>query len=226
ENISFKGKGITVTSSSGPETTIIDGSKAGSVVTFSSGENLTAVLNGFTIRNGKAELYSPTDGNGGGIRIIVSSPTVTNNKIIANAACTGAGIYIASGSPTVQGNIVSQNYQSGCSGGIGGGGMMLWGTGSAQILDNDISDNSMNYSSGGGISLNSAGNPTIKGNRINGNRVYDHGGGIYIVNQSTPFIVNNIITNNKVNEPTGSGGGIYLYAFGEGNSYLINNTIV
>src|SRR5215471_3618344 len=38
ENINFDGKAITVTSSGGPDVTIIDGAQTSSVVTFSSGE--------------------------------------------------------------------------------------------------------------------------------------------------------------------------------------------
>src|SRR5262245_1643542 len=54
ENVNFLGKAIRVTSEQGPEVTIIDGNQAGSVVTFASGETLQSVLNGFTVRNGKA----------------------------------------------------------------------------------------------------------------------------------------------------------------------------
>ena len=59
ENINFNGKNIVVQGED-RETTIIDGNQSGSVVTFSSGENETAILSGFTITNGYA-------GYGGGI---------------------------------------------------------------------------------------------------------------------------------------------------------------
>ena len=52
ENITFRGKAITVASERGPAVTIIDGNRTGSVVTFASGENRNAVLAGFTVRNG------------------------------------------------------------------------------------------------------------------------------------------------------------------------------
>src|SRR5262249_2799980 len=52
ENINFRGKAITVTSSAGPATTIIDGSAKGPVVTFNSGEATSSKLSGFTIQNG------------------------------------------------------------------------------------------------------------------------------------------------------------------------------
>jgi hypothetical protein len=46
ETITFRGKAITVASEQGPEVTIIDGNRAGSVVTFASGETRGAVLQG------------------------------------------------------------------------------------------------------------------------------------------------------------------------------------
>src|SRR3990172_8268130 len=52
ENINFMGKAITVTSVNGPASTTIDGSAAGSVITFNAGETSASLLSGFTIRNG------------------------------------------------------------------------------------------------------------------------------------------------------------------------------
>ena len=48
ENINFHGKNISVIGED-RETTIIDGNQNGSVVTFNSGENLSARIEGFTI---------------------------------------------------------------------------------------------------------------------------------------------------------------------------------
>ena len=55
ENIDFKGKGITVRSSSGPEVTVIDGNQTGQVVRFDSGETIDSIIEGFTITNGNTE---------------------------------------------------------------------------------------------------------------------------------------------------------------------------
>ncbi len=51
ENINFNGKNISVIGED-RETTIIDGDNNGSVVTFNSGEDLSALLTNFTIQNG------------------------------------------------------------------------------------------------------------------------------------------------------------------------------
>jgi serine protease len=119
ENISFLGKAITVTSESGAQSTLIDGHRVDSVVRFTSQEGPSSVLNGFTITNGAAEFNSSLDG--GGIRIVNSSPTIINNIITNNIACdAGAGIYALFSSPIIRDNIIADNKQSGCIGGPGG----------------------------------------------------------------------------------------------------------
>ncbi len=217
ENINFKGKAITVQSSSGPDVTIIDGNRQGSVVVLSANEWTTSVLDGFTIRNG-----GPPSGfggilDGGGIYISGASPTIRNNKIIQNQACNGAGIY-ASGNPVIRGNLISGNSRGDtCSGGFGGGGIFIWGYAS-QILDNVITDNTITYASGGAIHLYSSGNDLIRGNTIRNNGGLGvRGGGIYVENAMDSRIIQNVISGNQA----GLGGGLFFTR----GSQLTNNTI-
>ena len=84
ENINYNGKNIVVQGED-RETTIIDGNQNGSVVTFESEEDSTAVLSGFTLANGSSS-------NGGGIYCLSSSPTLTNVTITNNSASYGGGI--------------------------------------------------------------------------------------------------------------------------------------
>ena len=88
ENINFRGKAITVTSESGPQVTFIDGGNADSVVIFTSGEGRHSTLNGFTLQNGRASFANQGVIEGGGIVIQNSSPTITNNVITNNHACS------------------------------------------------------------------------------------------------------------------------------------------
>lgn len=76
ENIDFLGKAITVMSSDGADTTIIDGGNPsnpdyGSVVTFRSAEGLKSILEGFKLTNGIGTYFEFIPGNwkycGGGI---------------------------------------------------------------------------------------------------------------------------------------------------------------
>jgi YD repeat-containing protein len=215
ENVDFLGRAVTVRSEGDPRTTIIDGSSQGSVVTCASGEGPRSILSGFTIRNGRS-------GEGGGIRIEDSSPTIKNSIIKKNRACSGSGISIAFGSPLIRGNRIRSNGQADCSGSVGGGGIAIRGAGAARILDNIIADNLMGSADGGGISLFAAGAPMIKRNIIRGNLTNRSGGGISMVNPSDALIVQNLVTGNVA----GDGGGIYwLVPSGNRGPFLINNTI-
>jgi len=231
ENISFLGKAITVTSSSGASVTIIDGGGKASVVTFNSGEGPSSVLNGFTIQNGNAGPTTPTS-YGGGISISnYSYPTITSNVIQNNTACDwGGGIGATNSSPTrIQGNTILNNTQAGCFGGSGGG-IAIMGAGavSAQIIGNVIANNTWPSGNGGGISLGGAGTPIIKNNVITGNTATGvspaaQGGGISMDNGTNAVIVQNLIYNNTA----GQGSGIYfLVDDSSPGPILVNNTII
>jgi hypothetical protein len=221
ENINFRGKAITVTSESGPQVTTIDGRNVDPVVIFASGEGRDSVINGFTLQNGRSDFNNQVSGDGGGIAVRRSSPTIKNNWIRNNQACEGGGIGIDFGSPLIQTNTITGNI-TGCGGG-GGGGISIGGAASAEILDNEISDNVS--SNGGGIYMFAAGTPIIKRNIIKGNMVSlfsGQGGGLYMVNFSDALIVQNLITGNQA----ASGGGVFwLVPGGSRGPKLVNNTI-
>ena len=222
ENINFMGKAITVTSSAGAETTIIDGGNTAPVATFSSSEGPMSVLSHFTLQNGTATFNSQDAG--GGVYIDGSSPTIANDIIQKNSACNdGGGIGVSFGSPIIKDNIIKNNLQSGCEGGPGGGGIAVLGAGSTQIIGNRIQNNVW-AGNGGGITLFAAGTPTLIDNIISSNSSDGgQGGGMYIVNESNALIVQNLFYGN-----TGSqGGAIYLLVPDDnGAPILVNNTIV
>jgi hypothetical protein len=100
ENINFKGKAITVAShfildrdTSHISKTIIDGSKPsdhnkGSVVSFTSGEDTTSVLCGFTITGGTGLYTSGVGRQGGGIvgrhgGAKICNNIIENNRVIS-----------------------------------------------------------------------------------------------------------------------------------------------
>lgn len=218
ENVNFGGKAITVRSSSGPAATILDGRLLGSVVTFATGEGRGSVLRGFTLRNGRLT-SSMSFLSGGGIRIQNASPTIVNNIVTGNQACaSGAGISIRGGSPLISANTISNNSPIGCSGHTGGG-IDIFGTGSAEITNNTITGNSA--SSGGGVSLNSAGTATLSNNKISGNTA-GNGGGLWIVNTSNVLLRQNLIVENTASR----GAGIeWIVPSGVRGPRLVNNTI-
>jgi parallel beta-helix repeat protein len=202
ELIDFRGKEITVESAAGPADTIIDGNQAGVVVTIRASADQTPVLRGFTIRNGNE---TSLDTLAGGIVTFTGPALIEGNRVIGNASCEGGGIAAQFSAATIRGNVISGNRPN-CSSGIGGGGILLGGAGTVQVLDNVISGN-VSSSDGGGIGLFAAGTPTISGNVISDNETstIGSGGGISLVNRSDALITNNVISGNRGRQ----GGGIY-----------------
>jgi hypothetical protein len=114
EYVNFNGRNIVLGSlylttgdTSHISTTVIDGSNTRTVVEFNHYEGGTAMLCGFTIRNGYND-------KGGGLRFENSSPTIKNNKIFNSyASLFGGGIYCQFSSPVIINNIVrgcASNY--------------------------------------------------------------------------------------------------------------------
>ncbi|MBY5162236.1 fibronectin type III domain-containing protein [Salsipaludibacter albus] len=226
ELLDFGGKAITVRSTNGPEATVLNGYRDGTVVTFDDDEGPASVLAGFTIRGGLGSV-SLGSGEGGGVRIDRASPTVRDNVVVDNAACSGAGIAVAFGSPIIADNTIRDNFRQGCSGGSGGGGIRVRGDGggTTTITGNVIADNHLNGGGpGGGIDLFAAGAVEIIGNHITGNTVsYGRGGGISIVNGTSPRIVQNEISGNHAHF---EGGGIWWLAPSSTPSgVLVGNTL-
>jgi len=211
ENIDFKGKAITVAShflldgnTIHIDNTVIDGSQPAnpnhaSVVYFTSGEDTTSILYGFTIQNGAGHYPDAfNDRSGGGIYMSESTAKILHNIIISNEVNTWAGAY--------------------------GGGIAVNTMGDKWVIINNntvmsnTAQSSQEKSEGGGIYTMC--NAKIADNTINGNLckstapVYSDakgfGGGISIVNYSggprTLYMENNAITDNEV-EGLPRGGG-------------------
>ena len=214
ENINFNGKNIVVTSNfvyssdfEDIENTIINGSNSetsdtASCVIFCSGENSTAVLQGFTITQGTGthwvdpQFPDYTWHSGGGVFIFQSSPTIKNNYIIDNHVDDDSGVSGASG-----------------------GGICFYG-GNPFIVNNIIKNNSALY--GAGVVIDYAG-CIFKNNIVaenTGGQDYGGGGFWIIGNGSSPIIIeNNTIVNN---ESVSTGGAMYLWLT---NLTLRNNII-
>jgi len=115
ESVDFKGKGITLTSTSptNPEVvrdTIIDAKGAGSAITIQSGGWEQTVLRGFTITGGHTQFADPFERGGGGIHCDGVSPTIEYNVIIGNLAgeC-GGGLYCRESGAVVRHNTFEGN---------------------------------------------------------------------------------------------------------------------
>lgn len=230
ENIDFKGKAITVTSSGGAAQTIIDGSFANPTVAFHSGETRDSILNGFTIQHGGIPNLFYGDA---GIYISLSAPSILNNTVTHNQ-CRGIHIYEAS--PLIQSNNINNTEDAGqCA---FAGGSALWIEGAfysgpliPTVIGNVIENNTQSGkedaggSGGAGIAV-WAGSPLIENNVIRSNKTLGVGGGINVVSPSGAVIVQNLIYGN-----TAAGAGGLAFDFGTASSpgpvvgFVINNTI-
>jgi len=120
ENIDFKGKNIVLRSTdpNNPDvvtTTIIDGKRKGSAVTFRNGEEPNCVLSGFTITNGYATY-------GGGICCSEGSPTLANCIFERNYASEqGGGIYNCRGRCRSRARLVNCVFTNNSASKYGGG---------------------------------------------------------------------------------------------------------
>jgi len=205
ENINYNGKLITIGSlylttqdTTYISTTIIDGNESGSVVTFNSDEDSTAVLCGFTITNG---LVFSLESFGGGIYCYESSPTLTSLIISDNSALdSGGGIYCYKSSPTLSSLEVSGNTTV-----LGGG---IYNDESNPSLENVTIFGNYAASSGGGIYSGENSSISLINVTISGNFADDHhGGGIWSSNSSLS-LHDVTITSNTADD---YGGGIYCY---------------
>lgn len=221
ENINFNGKNVKVESTNGSKGTVINGSQAAPVVTFSSGESSGAVLSGFTITNGRGNNASGY--SGGGIYCEDSSPTIRNNIITANVAANGGGVAVFGGSPRIVLNRITNNRPDPNISGGWGGGIDLENGASSTVFGNQISDNLWNSNAGlgGGIALKNAGSPFLENNLIFFNQAnFGPGGGIWSIN-STPLIIQNLFVANTAQ----FGGGVYLDSQSTTSSAIfVNNT--
>jgi parallel beta-helix repeat protein len=209
ENIDFSGKAITVVSTDGAESTVIDAGGFGSVVKFTSAETRSSILDGFTIQNGTGTLISPFY-YGGGINCTASSPTIRNNIIRQNTGYHAGGIlcYIG-GSPLIEYNIFENNTADHYGAGI------YITSSSAEVTGNVIRNNTAG--SGAGITVAYNSSCTATNNLIYGNSA-SKGAGIMGLINGTVTLNNCTVASNA---GTNSSGGIYGY----NSSLTVTNSI-
>ena len=206
ENIDYLGKSITVrsdmdgdpaTEDVSPETTIIDGSGSGPVVTFSDMEGSGTVLAGFTITGGQSE-------RGGGVycsqytSALISQCIITDNR----AEKYGGGIYGLDVSACIVDCVISGNHADT----YDGGGISIHAWHGASIESCTISNNSAHYD-GGGLSLYvpSASSALVTNCTFAGNYSGYNGGGIHSWGDGLVVLENSLIAEN---EAENFGGGI------------------
>ena len=180
ENIDFLGKSILVSSHfildgrvSTIQSTVIDGNREGSVVTFDSGEDSNSVIRGFTLTGGYA-VY------GAGVFCDGSSPTISENILLENEciywAKAGPGIYCANGSNA----IIYRNLIHRCS---GPSAIALLVGCQARVINNTVCDNTC-----GGISVQDGCTALVKNNVFCDNGAY----GVYAEGSTVEVLYNDV----------------------------------
>ncbi len=225
ENINFRGHNILLTSryyltgdTSFICSTIINGSQpqfadTASCVIINSGEDSTAILQGFTITGGAGTKWLDVHGagtyrEGGGILVEFSSPVIRHNFITGNIVTNvigvlstgGGGIRCGDGSPHITGNLIAYNQ-----GRYGGG--VVFNYCDQPVLDNNVIVHNSGGQSfgGGGVWATGSGtsplvyitNNTIAQNHVSGAGAYGGKGGGIFVFSVTMLIKNNIIWGNS-----------------------------
>jgi hypothetical protein len=206
-NIDFFGKAITVRSidPNDPNVvadTAVDCGNIARGFQFISGEGQSSILDGLTIRNGKAKY-------GAGIYCIGSSPTI-RKCIIKDCVATlyGAGLYLKNSEGEVSSNVITGNEALGndpTDGILGGKGGGIYCENCIGVL---ISENNIyNNTSEGYVDFSNCPPPPEP---CIGDDIPSFGAGIYLLG-GTVFIIDNQISSNMTLGPSiNSGGGIYL----------------
>jgi len=196
-DLDFRGNAITVRSSNGPDSTIIDctGSEGHRGFYFHGYEGSGSVLRGFTIvgatvpgsdipPDSASWSSSPVNPVGAGIYCEFSSPIIVDCIIKRCSTELGGGIGVVKGSPTIIDCVIEDCQAGGLgqaeSGGRGAGIGLIRGS-NATILYSLIHDNSGYYNS--------------------------FGAGVYCW-QSSAFFANCVISNNSAQDGL-QGGGVY-----------------
>jgi hypothetical protein len=176
-------------------------------VVTGSGIDITAIIDGFTIKGGNANGPSWQQMHGGGLLNMSGNPTVTNCTFVGNAASRrGGGMYNFSSNPIITDCKFIENT------GLHGGGICNNNSNpeiNGCCFENNIADN------GGGLS-NAGSNSILTKCTFVGNLATVHGGGIRNINSGNPIFTDCIFT---CNETEDQGGGMFNQETG---SIIIN----
>ncbi len=164
-------------------------------VVTASGTDGSAVLDGFTVMNGNANIWSGF-GDGAGMYVGSGSPTVANCTFTTNSAHFGGGMYSGlTSNPTLTNCAFHGN-----SAGRYGGGMDNWH--GSPTLTNCIFSSNWAFEQGGGIHTYES-SPLLTNCKFIANLAGD-GGGVYSWH-SSPTVIDCTFIENRA----GIGGGIY-----------------
>ncbi len=207
ESIDFQGKQITVISSDGPTSTIIQGDLVHPTVFFHNNETRQSVIEGFTITSGGFPGFGFNAG--GGVAAVDSFPSVLNN-IITDNQCHGVDSEFAG--PLMQGNTIANTTQTAdgyC--GFNGSAIVLGGEAQSPpiIIGNVVANNKQgNGYDGGAILIWASDGVVIENNLFYGNATTGEGGAVALFNSDRLIFAQNLVYGNAAGY---NAGGISLH---------------
>ncbi|HTD88175.1 MAG TPA: immunoglobulin domain-containing protein, partial [Candidatus Binatia bacterium] len=207
-------KALSMRSVNGTGVTFIDAQYTNRCI-FASNE--LAVIDGFTIRNGRAIQSSSDSGDGGGIYLVggtVQNCVISNCMADVLASRRGGGVYMIGGLLTNSFIINNGNGQ----GQHAGGGVYCVSTGRIDLCQ--LRGNATEYWGGGVYMLDGV----LTRSWISDNLAGDYGGGVYALRSTVSecIVSNNIVDGGYSFGP--DGGGIYLGSGQLDRSMVISNT--
>ena len=211
ENLTFPTLGITLENSDPddptmPGKTIIDGGGVDRVITFGVNAPATAIIDGFTIRNGTAV-------QGGGLRCANGAPVIRNCVFLNNSADEGGAMFLWNGNVSVESCTFLTNSATTSGGALQCSGYSVAGV-NPTITNCQIAYNSVDgdWTYGGGVSCNAI-DVTFTGCTISHNtagsagRSGASGGGIDMA-EGTLILNDCTVSDNTATADQGTGGGI------------------
>lgn len=235
QDISFRGKDITVRSANGPGQTTIDCSGHRGFY-FGGREGLNSVLRGFTITGGRApgsaipsdtDDWNPSSSHpiGGGIFCEFSSPTIVNCVIRDCAAELGGGIGAVGAAPAIFDCVIERCQAGGLgsaqSRGYGAGIGLIRGS-ETRILNCTIKNNlAYSDSLGAGIYCRQSSAMLVDCDiSYNNAQVTVNGGGVYCGGAGASIVLERCLISNNTAE---IGGGVFTEGFD--SAQLVNCTV-
>ena len=178
----------------------------------------SAVLDGFTIRDGYANGPEYDDQFGGGMAVHRGDPTLRNLVLVSNYALHGAGIFLYVSAANLSNIRFIQNTASGR-----GGGIQIYRCNGAILLDQVEFIENTAGDCGGGIYFQESSSPVVRNARFFSNSALS-GGAVYISSDCSPRITNALFVENEANGVggmDGQGGAIYGHS---GSPQIVNAT--
>ncbi len=238
ESVDLLGKTLVLRSSAGAASTIIDAiGQLRPAIRCVSGEGTGTTIQGFTVRNGRAD-GTFGDTVGGGLRLNNGADVLVRDCVFEGnfASNAGGGIYGNASTLTVESTIVTSNEAE-----VWGGGLYL-NNSTGTLIDVEIVDNFAVTQAGGMRQVN--GQLTMRRTLVQNNLALDGSGGLQIAGGSVLLEASRFVGNAGVsggigiagsadvemrnlllqdNQATGAGGGIAV--FGTSDVTIRNATL-